>query len=235
MKKVLIVEDEGITSFELETKIENWGYSVVGTAISGVQAYKMVEEFKPDLIIMDIQLTGVEDGVEVIENIQSKNEIPFIYVTAYSSNVLMDRAHKTLPYAYITKPFNDRELKFAIELALYKYEMEQKMKESESDDNKLMDNLLTGIFTADLNGNILFTNKYLDEIILSNVPSKDSLETDRLLTLQDHLKTEAFLDNLKKNGEINYQILKIMEGTEEEMKVSLSAKLKDNMIYGIVY
>ncbi|BDZ69934.1 response regulator [Methanobacterium petrolearium] len=71
-KNILIVEDEYITSFELETKIQSWGYSVVGIATSGFEAIKMSEELHPDMIIMDIQLNGVENGIDVTKKFKTK-------------------------------------------------------------------------------------------------------------------------------------------------------------------
>ncbi len=229
-KKILIVEDEGITSFELETKIENWGYSVIGIAISGAEAFDMAMELKPDLIIMDIRLNGIEDGVEVIEKIRSRIEVPFIYVTALSSDKIMSRAHKTDPYAFIIKPFDDMELKFAIELAFYKHDLEEKFKKSDKKYTDLMNNLMTGIFIADMDGNIMFINSFLADI-LSNTSSKNAMETNEIF--QNHFKTKIFLEKLKKDGEIHNQMLKIVLQNKRYIAVNLSAKLKDNLIYGV--
>jgi two-component system, response regulator PdtaR len=127
MKKIFIVEDEGITSFELKTKLENWGYSVVGIASRGEDVLKRVPILKPDLITMDITIRGDLDGIEVVEILQKTREIPIIYITAHSSDIIMQRALKTSPYAFILKPFADNELKFAIELALKKHSMKKEL------------------------------------------------------------------------------------------------------------
>ncbi len=230
VKKILIVEDESITSFELEMKAQRWGYSVVGIAISGEEAFKMAIELKPDLIIMDIMINGMEDGVELIERIQSEIEVPFIYLTAYSSNTIMNRAHKTSPYAYILKPFDDKELKFAIELAFYKHDLEKELKKADKQYNDLMDNLMTGIFIADIKGDILSINKFLADI-LSNCSLDDTL--DRRIELQNQLKTKTFLEKLKKNGKINNQTFTIVK-KDENIKMNLNAKLENNRIYGII-
>jgi len=230
VKKILIVEDESITSFELEMKAQRWGYSVVGIAISGEEAFKMAIELKPDLIIMDIMINGMEDGVELIERIQSEIEVPFIYLTAYSSNTIMNRAHKTSPYAYILKPFDDKELKFAIELAFYKHDLEKELKKADKQYNDLMDNLMTGIFIADIKGDILSINKFLADI-LSNCSLDDTL--DRRIELQNQLKTKTFLEKLKKDGKINNQTFTIVK-KDENIKMNLNAKLENNRIYGII-
>ena len=96
-KKVLIVEDEGITSLELENKIRKWGYDPVGVAVSGEEAMVMARDLKPDLMLMDIRLQGEEDGVEAAEKILKEVKTSLIYITAHSSDLIMDRAHKTSP------------------------------------------------------------------------------------------------------------------------------------------
>ena len=127
MEKILIVEDEGITSFELKTKIESWGYSVVGIASRSEDILKMIQYLEPDLITMDITIRGEMDGIEVVEILQKTREIPIIYVSAHSSDQIMERALKTSPYAFLIKPFADKELKFAIELAFKKHNMKNEM------------------------------------------------------------------------------------------------------------
>jgi AmiR/NasT family two-component response regulator len=167
-KKVLIVEDEGITSLELENKIRKWGYDPVGVAVSGEEAMVMARDLKPDLMLMDIRLQGEEDGVEAAEKILKEVKTSLIYITAHSSDLIMDRAHKTSPHAYFIKPFNDNELKFAVEMALYKHEMETKLAESENKYKALMDNLMVGVFITELNGNILMMNQYLADLFNGN-------------------------------------------------------------------
>ncbi|MGB9201038.1 response regulator [Methanobacterium sp.] len=127
MEKILIVEDEGITSFELKTKIESWGYSVVGIASRSEDVLKMIQYLEPDLITMDITIRGEMDGIELVEILQKTREIPIIYVSAHSSDMIMERALKTSPYAFLIKPFADKELKFAIELALKKHNMKKEL------------------------------------------------------------------------------------------------------------
>nr|WP_319373811.1 response regulator [uncultured Methanobacterium sp.] len=232
-KKILIVEDECITSFELETKIQNWGYSIVGIATAGSEAFEMTIELQPDLIIMDIRLNGVEDGVDVMEKIQNNTEIPFIYLTAHSSDSIMNRAHKTDPYAYIIKPFDDMELKFALELAFYKHDLEKKLKESDKKFRDVMDNLMTGIFIADIDGNMIFNNRFLDDIFSDGSLNNES-KTNEKKEFQKNIKTKSFLETLTKEGYIQNQTFKIDQINNSRITMLLSAKLKDNRIYGVV-
>ncbi|ADZ09592.1 putative PAS/PAC sensor protein [Methanobacterium lacus] len=150
MKKILIVEDEMITSLEMRMKIESWGYSVLDNVKSSSDAVETAIKNKPDLIIMDVVLYGNEDGITAAENIQKHVDIPIIYVTAYSSEMIMERAHKTSPYAYIIKPFDDNELKFAIELALKKQELKKEFDEKQELHSIISKNLGDVIWILDL-------------------------------------------------------------------------------------
>ena len=153
MEKILVVEDEGITSFELKTKLENWGYSVVGVISTGEDVLKMVPHLEPDLITMDITIRGELDGIEVVEILQKTREIPIIYITAHSSDQLMNRALKTSPYAFLIKPFVDNELKFAIELALKKHSMKKEFNDDQQIHKIISENSGDVIWILDIPSN----------------------------------------------------------------------------------
>jgi len=140
--KILIVEDEGITAMELETKLEIWGYPSPVIALSGEEAIEKALKTKPDLILMDISLKGEIDGIEVIEQIKKHFNPPVIYITAHADDKTMERAKLTEHYSYMVKPISDKELKFAIDMALFKHKVDQKLKESEKQLRLITDNML---------------------------------------------------------------------------------------------
>jgi DNA-binding NarL/FixJ family response regulator len=118
MQKVLVIEDEAITSIHIETKVGLWGYEVVGTASTGEDGLKICRKFKPDLILMDIRLKGSIDGIETAKMIKKEMNIPIIYITAHSEDITINRALKTNPNGYMVKPLDDSELRDAIKQAL---------------------------------------------------------------------------------------------------------------------
>lgn len=128
--KIMIVEDENITALELRERLEEWGYTVPAVVSTGTQAIQKAAETMPDLVLMDIILKGDMDGVEAAEQIRARLDIPVIYVTAYADERTLQRAKITEPYGYILKPFEERELRIIIEMALYKHLMEKVLKES---------------------------------------------------------------------------------------------------------
>jgi len=150
-KKILIVEDDGLESMDLQEKLQLWKYEVPAIANSGEKAIEDALETKPDLILMDILLKGEIDGIEAAEKIKDL-EIPLVYITAYSDDKILKRASSTKPYNYVLKPFDERELKFTIEMALHRHEMERKLKESEKSLRLITDNMLDMVGWLDLEG-----------------------------------------------------------------------------------
>lgn len=135
MKKasILVVEDELIVAENLRLILGGMGYDVPETACSAEEAFRSVDEQHPDLILMDIVLEGSEfDGVETARQIRSRYDIPVVFLTAYADDETLDRVKVTAPFAYILKPFNERELYSAIELALHRHHMEQEIKKRDN-------------------------------------------------------------------------------------------------------
>jgi CheY-like chemotaxis protein len=118
MAKIFLVEDESIISAVIRDKLERMGHTVCGTASTGEEAVKQVEETRPDLVIMDIMLKGDMDGIEAARRIHEHFDIPVIYLTAYDEKDTRERANATNPAAYIVKLLEDRDLRPAIERAV---------------------------------------------------------------------------------------------------------------------
>lgn len=151
MKKILIVEDEPVTSMELESDLHRWGYQS-NLATSGENAIKIATNEKTDLILMDILLEGEMDGIDAAKIIKEKIDVPIIFLTAYINEKITSRAKSILPHNYIVKPFDSQKLKFSIEMALENHEMEIKIKESEKHYRLLADNVTDVISVSDLEG-----------------------------------------------------------------------------------
>jgi CheY-like chemotaxis protein len=130
--RILVVEDELIVAEDLKMTLEGLGYQVTGIANSGEKAVELAMTEKPDLILMDIMLSGEMDGISAASRIRAANDIPIIYVTAYADSTLLERAKQTEPYGYIVKPFNEREVQSNIEIALFKHRMENEIKKRDA-------------------------------------------------------------------------------------------------------
>lgn len=155
--KILVVEDERIVAKDIQNTLRNLGYEVPAVASTGNEAVKKAGEIKPDIVIMDIVLKGDVDGIEAASAIRSLYKIPIIYLTAYEDEETLDRAKITDPLGYILKPYEERDLHTALEIALYKHNMETKLTESEERYRMLVEHSPDGI-AIEVNNKITFIN-----------------------------------------------------------------------------
>ncbi|MCK4337296.1 MAG: response regulator, partial [Candidatus Aminicenantes bacterium] len=127
----MIVEDELIIANDLKLILSGLGYEISSVTATAEEAINSVGQNRPDLVLMDIVLKGEKDGIETAEVIISRFDIPVVYLTAFSNQNVLDRAKKTRPHGYITKPVDRETLHSTIEVAISKHEAEKLIKESE--------------------------------------------------------------------------------------------------------
>ena len=116
--RILIVEDEFMISEDIAMRLSDFGYSVEGTAPSSEKALEILENTSIDLALLDVNIEGEIDGIELAKIISQKYKIPFIFLTSLASRTVVERAKEVNPSAYLLKPFNDRQVQIAIEMAL---------------------------------------------------------------------------------------------------------------------
>ncbi len=161
--KILIVEDETLISLHIERLLKERGYDVAGTAATGEEALALIESEHPDLVLMDIVLEGEMDGIAAAREIKRRYDVPLIYLTAHSDEYTLNRAKETEPYGYILKPVNHYEVFSAIEVAIYKNEMERRLRESEEKYRNLVENINDIVFSLDRDGNITFISRQVEQ------------------------------------------------------------------------
>jgi len=152
--RIVIVEDEFIVAADLRQRIQRLGYHVVGVATNGEEAIRKVKETQPDLLLLDIQLGAGIDGVTVARRVLEERHLPIVFMTAYSDNETLQRAKLVGPSGYVLKPFEERELRTTLEMALYKHQTDQRLRESEERYRALVEQTGEGI--AYLNGEARF-------------------------------------------------------------------------------
>jgi two-component system, response regulator PdtaR len=119
-EKILLVEDDDVIAKVADWRLKNLGYTVCGRATSGAEAMELVVNARPDLVLMDINIKGDVDGIETAKMIKDGFKIPVVYVTSHSDGPTLERAKATHPDGFIVKPFDDKDLRVAIQLALKK-------------------------------------------------------------------------------------------------------------------
>ncbi|MBL8968229.1 MAG: response regulator [Spirochaetaceae bacterium] len=179
---IAIVEDEYIVALDIRNFLERSGYRVVGLFPSGDELLSRMEEAKPDLVLMDIKIRGSLDGVETASIVHERWATPVILLTAYADEETIARAKITQPFGYILKPFEERELRTAIEIALYRAAMERRLRESEERYRGLFDGGISGNFLADADGRIVEANPSFRRLLGlaadEALPRLDSLFSD---------------------------------------------------------
>ncbi|MBI4294851.1 MAG: response regulator [Chloroflexi bacterium] len=164
LARILVVEDEAIEALDIQQRLEGIGYHVAGVAYSGEEGLSKAEELSPDLVLMDIMLPGKLDGVMTAEQIRSRLDIPIIYLTAYADEDTLQRAKITEPYAYLVKPFQERELHIAIDMALYKHKVEKKLRESEQWFSTTLKSIGDAVIATDRDGLVTFMNPVAESL-----------------------------------------------------------------------
>lgn len=192
--KILIVEDEGIIAMDIRNQLEGFGYDVVGTAFSGGQAITLATEHRPDLVIMDIVLKGNMDGIGAAQSITKTLNIPVIFLTAYSDPATLRRAQKTGAYGYLIKPFRPDELHASIEVALYKHQLEQKLKASEQWFAKTLHCISDAVIATDADGKVRFLNPVAESAIGRSLEQAKGADVGDLITFMNETN-RSVIDN----------------------------------------
>ena len=208
MKQILVVEDERIVAEHIRRSLKNMGYSVLDFVSSGEKAIKEVEDKRPDLVLMDIVLEGEMSGIETAQQIRSRFNIPVVYLTAYSDEKILERAKITEPFGYVIKPFNERELRINIEMALYKHKMEKELKESEQWLSATINSLGEAVIATDRKGIIKIINPFAE--LLTGWTREEALGKS--------LATVFYV---------------ISEGTDKQVEDPLTKAIKEDSFYGL--
>lgn len=188
--KIIIVEDDEITALNLKLSLQKHGYDIIAVCDNAPQAKEKIEETKPDVIIIDISLQESSDGIELAKTIRQHYMIPFIYLTSYSDDDIIAEAIKTEPYGYIVKPFDPSSLHATIQMAIFKFEMENKRYE-EINASKIDEQNIEKLLYAKRESDrpiVLFGDNYYidiskDEIFYNNEKIKLTKKENAILRL----------------------------------------------------
>jgi DNA-binding NarL/FixJ family response regulator len=188
MKEILIIEDEAIIAQNIIDIMVKNDYKVLKTIPNGDEAIDYLSFHQPDLVLCDINIKGTKDGIEVAKIIQKKKKIPFIFLTSYSDKHTLGRAKEALPYSYVVKPFTEKDVTTAIEIALFKFEQEiQSMTLTKETVNEIAKEDLT-------DKEFLIIENLINSLEYENICEKQGISMN---TLKFHLK------NIYRNFEVS--------------------------------
>lgn len=161
---VLVVEDERIVARDLQETLSSMGYNAYAIASSADEAVARASERCPDIVLMDIRIKGNRDGIETAEILRRNFDVPVIYLTAHVDEATIERAKKTEPYGYLLKPVKSAELRSVLEMALYKHDMDKRIREREHWFSTTLRSIADAVITVDLSGCVTFMNPVAEEL-----------------------------------------------------------------------
>lgn len=194
-KRILIVEDERIIADDIRASLIALDYEVPDIASSGEEAIKKAVEIRPDLVLMDIILKGNIDGIKAATHIRSNYNIPVVYLTSHSDEATFRRAKESGPFGYILKPFDERDLRTTIEMAIYNSQTEKVLKDSEKWLSITLRSIGDSIVVVDASNSIEFINPAAEALTGWILQEAAGRSMDEILTLIDEA-TSAILPNL---------------------------------------
>jgi PAS domain S-box-containing protein len=202
MPKIVICEDEHIVALDIKRHLTRFGYEVVGCFATGEDAIAACASSKPDLVLMDIHLQGEMDGIGAARRIFDELSIPVVLLTAYADEDTVARAKESRPFGYIIKPFEERELRTAIEIALYRHTMDLRLRLSEERYRSLFEEAPSANFTATVDGLISDCNGAF--VRLLGFPDAETAKgTNILERFAVKPEGESFMERIKNQDSVS--------------------------------
>jgi len=205
--KILIVEDEAIVAKNIEKHLLNAGYKVVGLATKAEELIEKAETKKPDLVLMDIKLKGEMDGIEAANKIRESLRLPVIFLTSYTDEETFQRAKLTDPFGYLIKPFEIKDLKRTVEMALYKNKLNNELLENQKRYEIAVEAGKTGVWEFWINEKKYFSDKNLKALYGFNDDElSDNLEDwSALVYEEDREEMTTIFDKFIKSSEKQFR------------------------------
>ena len=212
--KILIVEDEAIVAKNIEKHLLNAGYNVVGLVTTAEESIENAKTEKPDLVLMDIKLKEERDGIEAANIIRESLRLPVVFLTSYTDDETFQRAKLTDPFGYLIKPFEIKDLKRTVEMALYKNKLSNELLENQKRYEIAVEAGKTGVWEFWINEKKYFSDKNLKALYGFNDDElSDNLEDWSALVYKDDrdemtLKFDSFLKSSDKEFRLEHRIYK---------------------------
>jgi PAS domain S-box-containing protein len=156
--RLLIVENDRVTARDLEATLRRRGFVVMGIAYSAKQALDFLKSEKPDLVLLDIQLDGPEDGIDLACKLRNEHGIACIFVTGYSEESILSRARAATPAAFLRKPFSDAEIAVCLESVVERRITGERLSLRLPGLEAVSQQLPQAVFATDLDGNVVYLN-----------------------------------------------------------------------------
>lgn len=156
---ILVVEDDAMVAESIREVLVAASYTAPETASSGTRALEAAARLRPSLVLMDVQLDGPIDGIETAQQLRDVHGIRVVYLTGSTDDETLRRAKQTAPLGYLKKPFNARELRIAVEIALHQVSVEAALAAREQLFATTLQSIGDAVLTTDVEGRVTFMNR----------------------------------------------------------------------------
>jgi len=219
LKTILVVEDERVVARDIQRSLSDLGYSVPATAASSEQAILLASERCPDLVLMDIRIKGDRDGIETASILRKRFDVPIVYLTAYADESTVARVKQTESFGYLLKPVKTNELRSAVEIALYKHEMEKRLRERERWLATTMRSIGDAIVSTDAAGNVNYMNPVAERLTGWKIEDARGRPSGEVLRLVEE-RSRAVIPNpldaaLREARTLNVDGVLVRDGAQE--------------------
>jgi PAS domain S-box-containing protein len=206
--KVLVVEDEVITGRVISEELTLLGYAVTDLATSDEETLASISENKPDMVLMDIILKGsIRDGIEIATILRQEYHLPVIYITAHTDDATLERARRSEPYGYLVKPFDERDLRVAIETASYKHNMERQLALREAQLSTILKSTHDAVIATDRIAEVTYMNNAAENLTGWHFDEALGKEVTEIFRLVDEYSGQEIahpVPQVLRSGQVTY-------------------------------
>ena len=240
---ILIVEDDQFEAEHLKLHLQQAGHRIAGIVNSGEEAIARVDGHDIDIMIVDIVLSGKLDGIDAVQEIRKRMDIPVIFLTAYVNPELLLRAERVRPFGYLLKPYRQLELEFMINMSITRMRVETELSASKAlaesellQTQSIIQHTNEGVMVTDLDQVIIFVNPAFTRItgyepkeaighktsLLNSNRHNHSFYSEIWFSIEQYGHWQGEIWNRRKCGEIYPEWLTInpivdMDGTVESL------------------
>jgi DNA-binding LytR/AlgR family response regulator len=209
--RVLIVEDEAIIADDLNLILEDGGFEVLGPVDNAQDAFNILDKSSLELVLLDINIKGDIDGIEIGKKIKTKYKIPFIFITSYFDEETQKKVMSVEPSGYIIKPFQEEEVLINAKLALKKKSLQQtKLK---TDKIFVRD---TGVLKPLKYQEVLYAKGEDNYTRICTKSGKEYIISSTLKVIESKLPVQLFV-RIHKSFIINIDFIETIEGNSLEI------------------
>ncbi len=211
MNRVMVVEDEHLVAYDIAASLSSMGYDVTATAASAEECLRHAATERPDLVLMDIHLSGEADGVDAAALLRERYDVPVVYLTAYADQETLKRAKLTVPLGYVVKPFRESELRSAVEVGIFRHQVERRLQERERWFASTINAIGDGVLAIDADQNILLLNPAAERLLRTSVGALQGRPAAQVLRFIDETTLTELPSPLSSAME-SREVVRLQEG-----------------------